>query len=152
MTMEIEDFKKQAKKILVEHGYHAPMIFINRGYDIVPFLLKWANDEDKYRSIPLIKQVIKTCAVSYIFIMDACMRKISVKNKDFFEQNYETEKPSLYTENMRTECLIVQERKRTGENKIYLIQYKKTPDGIEFLEEELLENNEMKGALIDFYN
>jgi hypothetical protein len=68
-------------------------------------------------------------------VMESFAREVQPEQLKYVEENYATERPSIYPESMRKEMLIIHEQLRDGTGNICLIEFKKINEKVEIVSE-----------------
>jgi hypothetical protein len=135
--MQFEEVKSLAKQILLKDGYHVQMVLIfppNNQPMSIP--LNWKDDEEKRELFHKIHILLDELhSDRYIMIMESFAREVQPEQLKYVEENYDTERPSVYPESMRKEMLIIHEQLRDGTGNICLIEFKKVNEKVEIVSE-----------------
>ena len=138
-----------ACKNLQNDGFLTPIAFLFMGNDMLPIMMTWKNDDEKYAAYKAVGELACQLSADVVLLLnDVAMRYMENKEDiKYVIENYDTERPTMYPESLRQDmiCLSCIDFK-TFDMSLYTQKYKKENGEVIF--EKLEKANEtIKGEL-----
>ena len=96
-----------ACKNLQNDGFLTPIAFLFMGNDMLPIMMTWRNDDEKYAAYKAVGLHACLRSVDAVLLLnDVAMRRVEKKEDlKYVIENYDTERPTMYPESMRQDVI-----------------------------------------------
>jgi hypothetical protein len=130
LSIVFDDIQKQSQEQIAKNASFAPRALFSLNEQLVIALLPWSSNEEKVMGRKLGQEEIP----QVLLVLDSYVRTGNIRNMSYVHDNWDTEAPSTYPENLRQNALVMHlvDFKNLKRERFSVSLYNRTSDSIDF--------------------